>query len=481
MALTQKTPEDPVFSSLYRVFLGGKEIPVFFCRVSAVPYNTSWPGMQRPVDQTEEAAFVCLTAEGGLSLDIDLSNELFEEPLDEEDDVVVRPLSSGAKAFVTGGYSVRLTVPGPGYYTLEIDGPANCLQVFADPAETLIYREEAKGATYRFENGVFDAGTITLNSGESLYIGEDAIVYGTVDAKDAKNVRVFGRGILDNSRVKRYDGSCLKYGAMHITNCENVTVEGIVFRDSSTWTATVIQSENVTFRNVKITGMWRYNTDGIDLVNSRNCVIENCFLRDFDDAVVLKGLKGFDTRNVENIYVSKCVIWCDWGRAIEIGAETCADEYRNIVFEDCDIIHGDCILMDLQNGDRASVHGVTFKNIRCEYSAYQQKPVYQSDMGVPYPAAGELFIPVLFKAHLYCGLWSDDMIYGENRDILLEDIKIIADDEVPMPEIVLEGVNEEHRTYGIRIKNMSLNGVKLDKDDLNVKLGAFAEFPEVTD
>ena len=50
-----------------------------------------------------------------------------------------------------------------------------------------------------------------------------------------------------------------------------------------------------------------------------------------------------------------------------------------------------------------------------------------------------------------------------------------------MPEIVLEGVNEEHRTYGIRIKNMSLNGVKLDKDDLNVKLGAFAEFPEVTD
>ena len=480
MLSQEKTSEDKAISTAYRVFCSGREIPAKFCRVSSVPYNTSWPGRQRPLDQTEEAAFVNLVCDGRTCLDVKVESGFLKEAYERTNDIAVRPLSSGASAEVTGDFCVRMTIPGPGYYTLEIGGFKRCLHVFADGPETEQYKKDAEKATYRFENGVFDVGVVRLSDGESVYVGDNAVVYATVVAENARNVRIFGRGVIDNSKVKRLDGSCLKYGTVHITNCENVAVEGVTFRDSSTWTATVIQSGNVTFRNVKLIGMWRYNSDGIDIVNSRNCVIENSFLRNFDDAVVLKGLKGYDTRNVENVYVSGCVIWCDWGRALEIGAETCADEYRNIIFENCDIIHGDCILMDLQNGDRASVHGVTFKNIRCEYTKYQQTPVYQSDMDAPYPPQDRLFVPVLFKAHLYCGLWSDDMLFGENRDVLLEDVEIIGDKEVPVPEIVLEGADAEHRTYNVKIKNLRMNGRKLSKEEVNVKLGEFADFPEIS-
>ena len=49
-------PDGEELSGLYTVRAGADVVPVRFCRVSAMPYNTVWPGHQRPLDQTEEAA-----------------------------------------------------------------------------------------------------------------------------------------------------------------------------------------------------------------------------------------------------------------------------------------------------------------------------------------------------------------------------------------------------------------------------------------
>ena len=475
-----RLPEEEKTSELYSVSIGGQALPARYCRVSAMPYNTVWPGRQRPIDQTEEAAFVNFRTDGPAELEIIAGEDLRCGPFTEKTEITLRPLSSGVRAEISGN-KASLKLPGPGYYTFEPDGFHNALHIFADGPETKKYEEDGAAATYRFERGVFSPGLIELRSGESLYIGEDAVVYGSVIVRDAQNVRIFGTGVIDNSLVRREDANCLDPGTLKIIRCKNVAVEGITFRDSSAWTATVIQSDNVGFDRVKLIGMWRYNSDGIDLVNSRNCTITNSFLRNFDDVVVLKGLKQYDTRNVENIYVARCTLWCDWGRALEIGAETCTDDYRNIIFEDCDIIHGDCILMDLQNGDRASVHGVIFSRIRCEYTSRQLRPVYQSDMNAPYDGKSEegLFVPLLFKAHLYCGLWSNDMLYGENRDVLLEDIEILTDGKVPVPAIVLEGATPANRTFDITVRNLTFNGKKLSSNDVPVSVGNFAEPPVI--
>lgn len=474
-----RVPQEEELSDLYKVFIEGGSVPVRRARVSAVPYNTIWPGCQRPLDQTEEAAFISISVDCRTVIDVVPSPSLLYRS-GAASEIVVRPLSKGAAAAMEDG-RIRVTIPGPGYYTLELGGHGNCLHIFADAVTGMSEREKAGNATYSFRDGSFDVGKIELRSGESLYIDETAVVFATVNVTDAENVKIFGRGVLDGSKEIRSDGACLPYGAMHVTNSSGVTVEGLTIRDSSCWNITVRSCENVDIRGVKIIGSWRYNTDGIDIVNSRRCTVKDSFLRNFDDVIALKGLKGSDDLNVSDVFVSGCVLWCDWGRCLEIGAETCADEYSGIVFEDCDLIHGDCILMDLQNGDRASVHDVIFRNIRCEYNSHQLRPVYQTDMKKPYDGGPGLFYPVLFKAHLYRGLWSDDMLFGENHDILLENISILTDDGTAgiVPEVILEGADEDHMTKGITFKNLTVNGEKVGAERLNVTVGAFAERPVI--
>ena len=188
-------------------------------------------------------------------------------------------------------------------------------------------------------------------------------------------------------------------------------------------------------------------------------------------------MKGWDHRNVENILVRNCVTWCDWGRNLEIGAETCADEYRNILFEDCDCIHGAHILLDIQNGDRANVHDLTFDNIRCEYSRYQTEPVYQSTEEMEYaPDTSKPWIPLLMKAHLYRGMWSKDMLFGTNRNITFRNIQILADEGLEMPRSEFSGADETHRTTDIRIENLTFNGAPVKNlEDARISLGAFTD------
>ncbi len=62
-------------------------------------------------------------------------------------------------------------------------------------------------------------------------------------------------------------------------------------RDPDVWCCSLFGCRDVTISNVKLVGLWRYNADGIDVCNSQNVQVRDCFVRAFDDALVIKGLK----------------------------------------------------------------------------------------------------------------------------------------------------------------------------------------------
>ncbi|MBQ6066260.1 MAG: hypothetical protein IJK89_05515 [Clostridia bacterium] len=440
------------------VTVDGRPVDCYAARVSAIPFNRVWPGRQRPLEQTEQAPFLPLTLTGCA----DFRVRTGEAPAD----VAIRPLSKRVAHEVVDG-EVRFTLREPGQYTVEINGRHHALHIFAD-ADTAPAFDPEK-ATYRFPAGAHKLDRrLVLRSNESVYLAPGAVVYGEVESTDSENVAVFGGGILDGSLVKRQTegfGDVRVDGLVHFTRCKNVVMDGVILRDPALWTVTPINCENVRFHNVKLIGLWRYNADGFDFVNSRNVHVSDCFLRTFDDGIVIKGLyfgdperRDNEAMNNENYLIENCVVWCDWGGALEVGAETVADEYNNLVYRNCDIIRNDQGAMRLNCGDRALIRHVLYDDIRVEYSRYNRQPVYQETDGMVYAPPEEPACADAARVWQYCDMWSPDHLLGHVRDVTYRNIQIQADKGVPQPGFVFNSADETHYIDGVTIENVTFNG-----------------------
>lgn len=373
----------------YQVKVNNREIAVSEMRVSAFPLNKVFDGTQRPLAQTEEACYVTLDITGETELEISVEEDFSSYE--------IRPLRYQL-ADVRRGNTVKLTVKGPMQFTFEPDGYHNALHVFvntksAGPEEHCIY----------YGKGEHDAGLIWLESGQTLYLEEGAVVYGVVYAKDAQNIRILGRGVLDASRYRRNDdtdsaggeildalsekGFCeadRRYaGNLVLNHCKDVLVEGVILKDAPLWSLIVRDNcQNITIDNVKVIGQWRYNSDGIDICTSQNVVVKNCFVRSFDDCFVARGayLNG-EEGNVENVLVENCVFWCDWGKSLEIWCGQKPTAIRNIVFSNIDLIRLSCAAMNITTwyGSESSVvENVSYRNIHIDKDEFYRNPQVES-------------------------------------------------------------------------------------------------------
>jgi len=457
----------------YTVTINGETADIYQCRVSAIPFNTVWPGHQRPINQTEMASFVYFSMDeiDSVCVKADVIHDFKE--------AVIRPVSSGITPKIDGK-SVVFNIDKPGQYVLEIDGHHHALHIFANPHREFDINPDSHDVIY-FGPGVHHPGKIELMSNQILYIDDGAVVHTSIIARGQHDIRILGHGILDNSEFTRENENCIGIDVptcLQFFNCENVTVYGVIFRDACSWTVTAFNCMNLIFDNVKTIGMWRYNSDGLDMVNSQNIVIKNCFLRNFDDVIVLKGIPPYDFMNVENISVTKCIVWCDWGNSLEIGAETCAEQYRNIVFSDCDVIHSSSKAIDIQNSGYAHVHHVIYENIRVEYSKYCEEPIYQHSDEMIYEPKAETHIPYLMFANVmnyYADILKPGCIYGKNSDIRYENIQAIVDEGLPVPPSRFYGIGEISDTSGIYIKNLQLNEKRCESLEAgNIQVGPFA-------
>ena len=300
-----------------------------------------------------------------------------------------------------------------------------------------------------------------MHDNETVYIAGGAVVNGVIEAVDASNIKILGRGILDAGTIGRFDAKEM----IALYGCENVQIDGIILRDPHKWTITPLKCKNVEISDVKLIGLWRYNSDGIDIVNCQNVSIRNCFIRSYDDNIALKGLKrayapkerkhekyNTEDMNSRNIEVSDCVLWGDWGRAIEIGAETVADSIGYIVFKNCDIIHYVHYAMDIQNGDRAVVHNVKYENIRVEEPSVHNVRIADRDYN---PSdVGKLIVLNINKNY-----YSKDTQRGQISDITFKNITFTGSTS---PKSLLLGLDSNHIIKNVTFDNILINGKHIE-------------------
>lgn len=426
----------------YRLTVDGLPVPVLACRVSAVPFDQVWPGYQRPADQTEIAGFASWDMRAPVRVEIESSRPV--------ETVVVRPVSLGIKPEIDGN-RIRFSVARPGTVIVEVNGWHRALHLFANPPAPAAPATETPGLRI-FGPGVHRPGKIELKSNDAVYLAPGAVVYGSLNASNATNLHIWGRGVIDVSLAERGKGG----GAIRLTNCSDVTVEGLVLRDPDVWCFAMFGCSHVTVTNVKLVGLWRYNADGIDVCNSQDVTVRDCFVRSYDDALVVKGLKnGFDKRPARNLRFSRCVIWCDWGRAMELGAETCTPEIANVTFEDCDIVRTTHIAMDIQHGDRAAIHDIRFQNIRVEIDPTCPRPRLQKAPGEKFPGNDqETFCPTLMTLVIFKTFYSKDTSRGTIRNVLFKDIDVFS---AQPPPSSFRGFDADHGVDGVTIENLRFN------------------------
>ena len=303
-------------------------------------------------------------------------------------------------------------------------------------------------------------GKIVLESNQTVYVAAGAVVYGSISAQKANNIRILGRGIVDVSESERGKGG----GAIRLRDCSDIRIDGLVLRDPDVWCCTLLGCRNAEISNVKCVGLWRYNSDGIDLCNSQDIHVHDCFVRAFDDCIVLKGLMGggggksavsFVDRPVRGILVERCVIWNDWGRALEIGAETSTPEIADVVFRDCDIIRTDYIAMDIQHGHRANVHDIRFENIRVEADDVQPAARHSEDPRREVRDRSEGRLPALSHVHRHRpNSWSANPNHGVVRNIIFS---ITVTSKLFLPSRFQE-LDVQHDVKGVTIENVRVNG-----------------------
>lgn len=224
-----------------------------------------------------------------------------------------------------------------------------------------------------FEKGTHEIEQIFLKSDTVLYLKSGAFlkvkssdkIGGAIKAENFENIIIDGRGVLDLSSLCWHERN-----GMEFLHGENLTIKDITILNSANWSCYLYNVKNALIENVSIFGS-RQNGDGIDICNSKDVTVSNCFVRAGDDCYNVKTLGDKTDSTCENITFYHNVAWATKTRGAGITGETNCD-IRNIKFDDmcilkCDATWNDkrigAIAVVTETGD-GNIENVTFKDVQ---------------------------------------------------------------------------------------------------------------------
>jgi hypothetical protein len=276
---------------------------------------------------------------------------------------------------------IIFSIVEPRKISVEINGEIDKnLLIFANAPEKDAPNPDTPGVLYygpgiHYIDGGY--GFLQLQSNQTLYLAGGAILRARIKADNAINVKIKGRGILDGStllgRHPDYYRSFMsepdtldRPDFVHFTNCSNIEIDGVIFTDSPGWMLVFSSCEKVMVNNLKEFG-YVDNTDGIDVVGSKDVTINDIFTRNCDDCIVIKGHKI----DVENVNVTNSILWSDRAQAMQIGHETLVNSIKDVYFSNIDVLEQrnryiGHYALGIFNGDSGVVSDVSFENIRVE-------------------------------------------------------------------------------------------------------------------
>jgi hypothetical protein len=442
-SLTEKTPVSPppaqgkatiypapagiVLSKAYKVSIAGKAVPVYVAKVG------NYDAATRKINP-DTASFASFDMDGPVTVTVAVGYKV--------NSVKILPASTGIVSKINGK-TVSFTVPKPKNLTIEINGEwLKSLHVFANPPEKDIPNPKDTSVIY-FGPGIHEVTHMVVGSNKTIYIAGGAYIRtqpdpaGSLNGRSesptftlrGSNITVRGRGIVDATLTTA------KTRNIFLSRGSDIKFEGVTMLDPNTWFMPVRQSDHVYISNVKLIG-YRGNSDAIDIANSRDVLIEDCFLRTSDDLVVIKSDRN--QGKVHHVVTRRCVLWNQLAHALSLGAEL-REDVDDILFTDCDVIHdkGREWVLRVFHSDSSRISNVRFENIRIADSRR------------------------LISLWIDRSVWSlDKNQRGHIQGISFKNIQAEGD---PLT-VELKGYDAKHGIEDIIFENVTINGTKLTRD-----------------
>lgn len=424
-------PQPELLTGGYEVRVEGKKVDLYLARTADAPFAGKY-------DYGGPYVFGNFDLAGPAEVRITAARSL--------KNAVVRPERPDLKTRLVGEHTLFLKLPGPVKISIETDGRKGPLLLFANPIEAKQPGPADPGVVY-FGPGVRKPGKIMLTNNQTLYLAGGAVVKAGVDIQ-GDNVRVCGRGILDGSDWPWEKGPT---GVMFNIKGRHIDVSDITIRGSWGWTLVVGWSTDVTIRNVKICNSRVQNDDGIDICNSQNVRIADCFIRSDDDCLALKGLEfaGSDS-NVEGITVEDCILWCDRARIFLLGHESRARYMRQITLRNLDIIHSATTPFLFEPGEEMELSDVRVENVRAH-------------------AEGE---PEFIRLRPTVNQYMRNKVPGHIRNVRFADIRNSGTGD---SLIHIEGADPAHQVRGVNFTNVVIRGERVLSGSKRVQIGKNTE------
>lgn len=281
--------------------------------------------------------------------------------------VEIRPASANVKHRLKGN-TATFTLKNPANLSIEFDGDRlHNLHLFANDIASDIPRENDADVIW-FGPGVHVPpegadGAFIIPSNKTVYIHGSALLQGKLLIDNAKNVKVLGRGIIDQGGR-----------GFEITKSENILIDGPIVVNPKHYTVYCGQTRNLTVRNIKAFSAASW-TDGIDMMSCSDIEVDKVFLRTSDDSIAIYGHRWDYYGDSRNITVTNSTLWADVAHPINIGLHGNKDKpelIENIVFRNIDILGHDEDdrnyqgAMAISNSDNNLVRNVLFEDIRVD-------------------------------------------------------------------------------------------------------------------
>lgn len=288
--------------------------------------------------------------------------------------------------------------------------------------------------------GNFMTGTLFLKSGVDLHLEAGASLLGSdnthdyaegkkslIVAKNQQNISISGTGTIDGRGqelmldiFKKLRSGELKEDTiwlvkrpgiarahvLYFHTCSGIKVTGVTLKNSSDWVQDYRECTDVLIDRITVQSTAYWNNDGLDITDSKNVKITNCFINASDDAICLKSERPGSS--CEAIFIDSCTLRSSANgfklgtastggfRDVKVRNLTVFDTYRSAIalesvdggfLENIDIQNvvakntGNAIFIRRghrnTNGAVGTLKGIYIANVKAEI------PLYKPDQGYP--------------------------------------------------------------------------------------------------